>query len=282
MTTTTLAERLAALEARLAKLEKLAATADPSAAALSSHERATTAADASPTCTQRRLADALYLERQYRAPFLFRRVGGDYYSWSLERRRAALGADSVQRLCKTMVLENTRANEAIVPAGAASDDPCATRYYLVVSQYCRRFHADKLKAALYRLFAERGKPMAKQFFNLRVCGKGAELTGFEHNAVTPVGSATRLAVVLSHHLLELGEHGALADPAGAGARVAEEQEDEDGGAAASAAGGYFWLGGGEVDLKLRLDAREFARAYGAQVLDCTYDEMLSPGEEGAD
>jgi prolyl-tRNA editing enzyme YbaK/EbsC (Cys-tRNA(Pro) deacylase) len=269
-TTSSLADRLAALEQRLAKLEQQAAAlADPAAA---SHCAATDTADASPV--QRRLASSLVHDAGYRAPFLFRRVASDYYSWPLERRRAALGADSVQRLCKTMVLENTRAADAIVPAGAASDDPCATRYYLVVTQYCRRFHADKLKSALHKLFAERGKPMAKQYFNLRVSGKGGELTGFEHNAVTPVGSAARLSVVLSHHLMALPEHGGLLGTA------ASPGGEDDGGAAG--AGAYFWMGGGEVDLKLRVSAAEFARAYGATVLDCTYDEILTPGEEGGD
>lgn len=35
---------------------------------------------------------------------------------------------------------------------------------------------------------------------------------------------------------------------------------------------FFWLGAGEVDLKVGLHAQEFVRAYGAHVVDCTYDE----------
>jgi hypothetical protein len=280
-TTTTLADRLAALERRLAALEarvaSVSAENDPAAAAAAAHAAASAdATDVSPT--QRRLADALYLARAYRAPFAFRRVAPDYYSWPLERRRLALGADSVQRLCKTICLVNTKASAAVVPEGAASEDPLQTRYFFVVTQYCRRFHADRLKSALWKLHADRGQPMAKQHFNMRLCpeDESARLTGFAHNAVTPVGSATPLCVVLSHHLLEL--------PAEQQEAPEEEQAGKVGewGVGPGNGGGWFWMGGGEVDLKLRVDAREFARVYGAVVLDCTYDEILTPGEEGGD
>ena len=35
---------------------------------------------------------------------------------------------------------------------------------------------------------------------------------------------------------------------------------------------FFWLGGGEVDLKMGMRARDFIAAYGAHVVDCTYDD----------
>jgi len=267
---TALADRLAALEARLAKLEQLAAAGRqhrrPDADADADGGDAQAAAASSPH--ERRLADELCAARAYRAPFRFLRVAGDYYARPLDARRAALGADAVARLCKTIVMENTRADPSVVPAGAASPDPTATRYYFVVTQYCRRLNADKLKNALCRLFADCGNPMGKKHFNMRLCpaDDSARLTGYMHNAVTPVGSASPLAVVMSHHLLELPPDGCASA----------------GGAAASGAPPYFWMGGGEVDLKLRVCAAEFARAYGATVLDCTYDELLTPGEEGGD
>lgn len=36
---------------------------------------------------------------------------------------------------------------------------------------------------------------------------------------------------------------------------------------------FFWLGAGEVDLKVGLYVKDFVRAYGAHVVDCTYDEV---------
>lgn len=289
-----LAARLAALEARLAALEARVATApapggdaSAAAAAAAAHSAAASSSDPSVSATQRRLADALYhhTPRAYRAPFCFRRVAPDYYSWPLERRAAALSADTPERLCKTIVLKNTKASAAppmSVADGAASEDPLQSRYFFVVTQYCRRFHADKLARALHKLYADRGKPVGKQFFNMRLCPEddSAALTGFAHNAVTPVGSATPLCVVLSHHLLELparkgpGLGGGGDDPTRPPPGLVGEW-----GAADEGGAGFFWMGGGEVDLKLRVDAREFARAYGAVVLDCTYDEIVEVGGE---
>jgi len=66
-----------------------------------------------------------------------------------------------------------------------------------------------------------------------------ELTGFEHNAVSPVGIRTRLPIILSH-------------------RIAQLRPD------------LFWLGAGEVDLKVGLSAADFIREYQPHVVDCTY------------
>lgn len=60
--------------------------------------------------------------------------------------------------------------------------------------------------------------------------------------VTPICMKTQLPIILSHSILEL-------------------EPD------------YFWLGAGEVDLKVGLSASEFARAYGPLVLDCTHDQL---------
>lgn len=64
------------------------------------------------------------------------------------------------------------------------------------------------------------------------------LTGFEHNAVSPVGCAIRMPIIVSH-------------------RIAELQPD------------VFWLGGGELDLKLGLSWKEFHAVYQPYVADCT-------------
>jgi prolyl-tRNA editing enzyme YbaK/EbsC (Cys-tRNA(Pro) deacylase) len=76
---------------------------------------------------------------------------------------------------------------------------------------------------------------------MRLCPEAVsdELTGFEHNAVSPIGIRTRLPIVLSHS-------------------VAALRPD------------LFWLGAGEVDLKVGLSAADFQRAYAPHVVDCTY------------
>ena len=76
----------------------------------------------------------------------------------------------------------------------------------------------------------------------------SQLTGFVHNAVSPVGVATReLPLVLSHRIAEL---------------------DGRGGAAGA---DLMWVGGGEPDLKLGMRVAAFVQAYAPIVCDCTYE-----------
>lgn len=78
---------------------------------------------------------------------------------------------------------------------------------------------------------------------MRLCPEAIsdELSGFEHNAVSPVGIKTQLPIILSH-------------------RIAQLAPDE------------FWLGAGEVDLKVGMSAAEFIKVYQPHVVDCTYDD----------
>lgn len=60
--------------------------------------------------------------------FEFLRAPPDYYDHNLEYRRRALGARSIQQLCKSLVLENTKARNA------RPESPHAARYFCVVIQ----------------------------------------------------------------------------------------------------------------------------------------------------
>mgnify|MGYP003686237919 CR=1 FL=1 len=62
------------------------------------------------------------------------------------------------------------------------------------------------------------------------------MSGFEHNAVTPLGLATPMPIIV---------HSAIA----------------------KLPGGHFWLGGGEVDLKLRFDTAVFLEHFKPVVAD---------------
>ena len=55
-----------------------------------------------------------------------------------------------------------------------------------------------------RLFAGEGQ-IAKQYYNLRLAPEDVSdsLSGFTHNAVTPVGMATPLPIIMSHRIAEL-------------------------------------------------------------------------------
>ncbi len=107
------------------------------------------------------------------------------------------------------------------------------------AQYTARFHSEKLKRHIHKL----NLGVGIKWFNMRLAPdeESKALTGYGHNAVTPVGMAHPIPIVLSHKILEL-------DPP------------------------FFWMGGGEVDLKLGLSAPQFVAAYSPLVVDCTYND----------
>lgn len=238
--------------------------------------------------TQRRLAQELVALGVPQNRFAFTRVPADYYDKSLEYRRECLRAASLSRLCKTLLLENTKAkkfNEREAVRNATDLTPrqraALSEHFLVVVQYDNaRFDAERLKKEL--VSRAEGFAPAKAF-NLRLAGDGVaeEMTGFVHGAVTPVGArcgllGSRGQVVLKGAEGEgeegEGETGAKAKakakevPVVLSSRVARLPE--------------FWMGGGEVDLKLCLSTKEFTRAYDPIVADVMHGDGDDGGQGG--
>ena len=162
----------------------------------------------------------------------FIRAPPEYYDRPLEFRQGIVGAASVHHLCKSIVMENTRVE--------SSEDPSIRKYWLILVQYTAKLHSDKLRNFVQK--AHDGK-LSKKQINMRLCPEDVsnELTGFEHNGVSPIAIKTRLPIIMSH-------------------KIAELQPD------------VFWLGAGEVDLKVGTSAAEFVKAYEPYVVDCTYAE----------
>ncbi|CAK9203574.1 unnamed protein product [Sphagnum troendelagicum] len=69
--------------------------------------------------------------------------------------------------------------------------------------------------------------------------KSNRLTGFENNAVTPIGMRTDNPVILSDTIVKLKPD-------------------------------YFWLGGGKMDLKLVINTPDFTQIVKPFITDCTY------------
>lgn len=167
--------------------------------------------------------------------FSFHRVSEDYYQQTLEQRGRQLGARRVEQLCKSIVLENTQAGDDV----QGCSDPKNAKYYLVVVQYCKKFNAELIRTFVHAMNKDKG--VSKRKFNFRLCPEDVScaLTGYGHNAVTPVGMNENIPIILSKSVTELVE-------------------------------GYFWLGAGEVDLKLGLNTQQFIKAYDPFVCDCTF------------
>jgi prolyl-tRNA editing enzyme YbaK/EbsC (Cys-tRNA(Pro) deacylase) len=79
-------------------------------------------------------------------------------------------------------------------------------------------------------FAAAGKPLGKKNFNFRVAPEdvGSKLSGFQHNAVTPLGMETKIPIILDEKITELD---------------------------------FIWLGGGEVDVKWAISIDQFISSF---------------------
>ncbi|XWS49755.1 hypothetical protein CRYUN_Cryun12cG0030000 [Craigia yunnanensis] len=165
--------------------------------------------------------------------FFFKRVPSDYYDWPLESRRDVLCAASVHHLCKSIVLVNTQAQSNVIDCS----DQNNSKYYVVVAQYTARFNAETVKKFLYAI--NNGK-ISKKKFNLRLAPEetSIKLTGFEHNAVTCIGMQTDIPVILDEAIVKLKPD-------------------------------FFWLGGGEVDLKLGIRTPEFINFVKPFIVSCS-------------
>jgi prolyl-tRNA editing enzyme YbaK/EbsC (Cys-tRNA(Pro) deacylase) len=113
-------------------------------------------------------------------------------------------------------------------------DPRNSRYYVAVFQYVQRFDAEKVM----RFVKGMNETIGKKNFNFRLAANGADVTGFTHNAVVPFGLKTSMPVILSREITQLNPP-------------------------------YFWMGGGHVDCKLRVDVPEFLDRFQPFVADIT-------------
>lgn len=164
--------------------------------------------------------------------FQFKRCPDRYYKVELDQRKEILSAPSVDHLCKSIVMENTRCTNE------GCEDPLNSRYYCVVVQYTRKLNGEKVFRFVRNLNTGRG--IARKNFNFQLAKDSASVTGFDYNAVTPVGMKTRMPVIVAEEIMELNPK-------------------------------EFWLGGGEVSLKWRVTIEEFKNAFNPFVGDITFE-----------
>lgn len=195
------------------------------------------------------------------------RVRSDYYDQELAWRRDVLGAASTLQLCKSMIMENTKVSDMTLEQATAAG---RVKYICVMLQYGgTKLQKEKLTDVVRRMEgatpsaaarcgrsrtlrnappclawtiygAEVGalsddcpyagsKAVGKKQYSLRMVSQEVsdQLSGYTHNAVTPFGMAQEVPLLLSDKIKALPE-------------------------------GKLWLGGGEPDLKMRVDVAELA------------------------
>lgn len=154
----------------------------------------------------------------------FVRCPDDYYDWELSKRRAFLNAPSTKHLTKSIVFENTRHE-----GPCHSKLLCEARYVCCVVPYGCGVDTDEVR----RLVRESGSngcvpPLSK--YNFRLAGDCVDITGYEPNAVTPLGIKTPMPVLLDVEITRLYPP-------------------------------TFWLGGGQVSLKWFVHLHEFLKHF---------------------
>jgi Uncharacterized conserved protein len=165
-----------------------------------------------------------------------KRAEKDYYDKSLSERKDFLKAPSTYHLCKTIVMENTGYDESF------ANDKFYFKHVAVIVQYEARLNAEKvMKFMKDYQNSKSSHKLSRKFFHFRLAEENVakELTGYGYNAITPFLMKNNIVVLLSDSILQLNPQ-------------------------------YFWMGGGEVDLKLGMSVEEFISVVNPLVCDTNY------------
>ena len=122
--------------------------------------------------------------------------------------------------------------------GTTLTDVQFSSYPICEWQYVSKLHAEKLRDLI---FDKRGGTTQRKKIKMRLASESVSqaITGYAHNAVTPFACKRRIPTIISHHITNLRPD-------------------------------FFWMGAGEVDLKVGLPCTAFVQEFGIHVTDCTY------------
>jgi len=158
----------------------------------------------------------------------FAHVRGDYYDLPLEERQRILSAPGKECLCKSLIMENMQCTKT------DCSDPNNSRYYCIIVQYIASINTQKIDNFVRSLT---GGSRSHYHFRMASTERAFELSGFEHNAITPVGMRCgKIPIIMAKGLLDIPSN-------------------------------FFWLGGGQVDLKLGFQVDEFVEKFKPFVVD---------------
>ena len=145
-----------------------------------------------------------------------------YYTWTLTQRQNFLQAHSLDHLCKTIILKNTKFENSL-------KSKFYQKFICVIIQYTKSLNNEKLIKTLKKYQNENcEQKTSRKMYNFRLASEieNFEVSGFRHNAVMPFLLKKNVLVVMTGRLEGLE-------------------------------GGYFWLGGGHENVKLRVGYQEF-------------------------
>ncbi|KAH7549601.1 hypothetical protein JRO89_XS13G0055000 [Xanthoceras sorbifolium] len=135
----------------------------------------------------------------------------------------------------TMLKEvNTQAAPNVIDCSDRNN----SKYYVVVVQYTARFNAETVKNFCICSTMARYQKRNSTVMRLAPEETSISLTGYEHNAVTCIGMKTDIPVILDEAIVKLNPD-------------------------------FFWLGGGEIDLKLGIKTPEFIKFVKPFIVSCS-------------
>jgi prolyl-tRNA editing enzyme YbaK/EbsC (Cys-tRNA(Pro) deacylase) len=147
-----------------------------------------------PECDTAKRLDAALVSAGAAKAHSWVRVPANYYDEPLAFRAACVKASSVEHMCKTICMENTKCtNEDCA-------DPINSRFYLVVVQYTARLSQQKLEKYLHAMNnapLNDARKIGKSKFHMRLAKPedAARLTGYAHGAVSHAVAALPGGVV---------------------------------------------------------------------------------------
>ena len=155
----------------------------------------------------------------------------DYYEKPLDQRKLIVGCNK-EALCKSVILNNTLYDDKI-------KCPIYRQYYLLIVQYISEFNAEKISRLLKSYINDKYNiKLTKKQLHLRVAKKEVayEMTGFSFNSIGPyLMKSEDLLIIFPSKLYEIYPQ-------------------------------YFYLGGGELELKVGICIDDFMRLFGKQTL----------------
>ena len=177
----------------------------------------------------------------------------DYYDRTLEERCQIVGAASVDHLCKSLIYKNAK---------WTGEGSAGSEFLCVIVQYSHEIDEDKMLTAL-RNTRQPALPLSAFDLRFATPEETGELTGFEFNAVAPVGMLKGCPVIVTKEVTRLVPPEIFLGKLAFGL-VHEENAslfDEDVELIRS-------IGGGLVHTKLRLgNVNQFVAHAGAVVMD---------------
>ena len=163
----------------------------------------------------------------------------DYYSMTLDQRKVIVGCNK-EALCKSVILKNTSFDENV-------KCPIYKQYYLTIVQYVTKFNAEKMARLLRNYISEKyNVKISKKQIHFREAEKDVayDMTGFTFNSIGPYLMKSKdLLIIFPSKLYSIYPQ-------------------------------YFYLGGGELELKVGMCIDDFMRLYGKQtiVIDTSPDK----------